>query len=84
MYISLSTSYEDAASNESSNAMSKSNMSVTLEHCGITCSSQATLYSIWAKALKYVTSSTDVVPAPRGDSKAKMVSFRSNNSPHYV
>ena len=33
---SMSTSYEDTASNESGNAMSKSNMSVTLEHCGIT------------------------------------------------
>ena len=55
---SMSTSYEDTESNESGNAMSKSNMSVTSEHCGITCSSQATFNSIWAKGLKYVTSST--------------------------
>ena len=80
---SMSTSYEDTTSNES-NAMSKSNMSVTSEHCSITSLPQATLNSIWAKALEYVTSSTDVVPAPGGDSKAKMVSSRSNNSPHYV
>ena len=45
---SMSASYEDTASNES-NAMSKSNMSVTSEHCGITSLPQATLNSIPAQ-----------------------------------
>ena len=36
------------------------------------------------KALEYVLSSSDVVAAPGGDPKAKMVSSRSGTSPHYV
>ena len=68
----------------SSNVSTISSMSITSENCGITTLLQPTLDSIWMKALEYVLSSSDVVAAPGGDPKAKMVSSRSGTSPHYV
>ena len=59
-------------------------MSVESEDCGITTLPQATVDSMWMKALEYVLSSSDVVAAPHGDPKAKVVSSRSSTSPHYV
>lgn len=69
---------------ESGGVSTKSCISITSEDCGITTLPQPTLDSIWTKALEYVLSSSDVVAAPGGDPKAKMVSSRSGTSPHYV
>ena len=68
----------------SNDVNTKSNMSVASEDCGITTLPQATLDSIRTKALEYVLSSSDVVAAPGGDLKAKMVSSRSGTSPHCI
>ncbi len=73
-----------AMSSDSDAVSTKSSMSVESENCGITTLPQAILDSIWTKALEYVLSSSDVVAAPGGDPKAKMVSSRSSTSPHYV
>ena len=77
-------SSDSASDTVSSDVDPKGGMSVESEDCGITTLPQATLDSIWSKALEYVLSSSDVVAAPGGDPKAKMVSSRSNISPHYV
>ena len=74
----------DVVSVVSNDVNTKSNISVASEDCGITTLPQATLDSIWTKALEYVLSSSDVVAAPGGDPKAKMVSSQSGTSPHYV
>ena len=44
----------------------------------------ATLDAMWHKAEEYLQSSNSVVPAPGEDSKAKMVTSRSKNPPHFV
>ena len=59
-------------------------LSVLCEDSGIENIPFATLHSIWVKAEEYLNSSSDVVAAPGEDKKARMVTSKSNVTPHFV
>lgn len=59
-------------------------LSVLCEDSGIENVPFATLHSIWVKAEEYLNSPSDIVTAPGGDRKAKMVSSKSSITPHFV
>ena len=50
-----------------SSVPAENSMSLSSVDCGIVTLSQATLDAIWAKALQYVLSQSDIVSAPGGD-----------------
>lgn len=75
--LSSQPSTSDAASNEKY-------LSVVCEDSGIENIPFVTLHSIWVKAEEYLNSSSDIVAAPGGNKKAKMVSSKSSITPHFV
>jgi len=59
-------------------------MSVSASDSNISCLPRATLEDMWNKAEEYLQLSVDVVAAPGGDPKSKMVTSRSGSFPHWV
>jgi len=59
-------------------------MSISAEDSNISILPRATLEGMWNKAEDYLQSNVDVVAAPGGDPKAKMVTSRSGSFPHLV
>jgi len=59
-------------------------LSVSVDDSNISSLPKATLEAMWSKAEEYLLSKVDVVPAPGGDSKAKIVTSRSGPLPHFV
>ena len=67
-----------------STAPASSVISIRYDECGIISLSLATQEYIWSKAEEYFKFECDIVPAPGSDHKAKMVSSRSSDTPHFV
>ena len=59
-------------------------ISIAYDECGIVSLPLSSLESMWSKAEEYLKSDCDIVPAPRRDHEAKMVSPRSSDTPHFV
>ena len=68
-------------------AASRSNssqLSISIENCGITKLSLATLQGMWGKAESLLSTANAITPAPGGCVKAKMVLSSSSEFPHLV
>jgi len=59
-------------------------LSVSVENSSISALPFSVLEAIWKKAEEYLQSGVNVVSAPGGNSKDKMVASRSGTAPHFV
>ena len=65
-------------------SLSPKHMSISAADSNILILPKATLEGMWNKAEEYLQSKVDVVAAPGGNSKVKMVTSRSGSCPHLV
>ena len=59
-------------------------LSISIEHCGITKLSLATLQGMWRKAESLLCTANAITPAPGSSVKARMVLSSSSEFPHLV